>query len=190
METVTPLEALFARIETETQTFAQASGLACPSGCGACCLSPRVEATELEMDVMAKHLIATGEAEIVLEKIQSAGPSAACVLYRPQPGNPAQGRCGHYAQRPTICRLFAFAAVKNKYGKAQLAACHVHLHTQPEVTARTKRAVEAGELVAPLFETAANALLSIDPERGTIRLPINLALERSLQRLLLRKSMI
>jgi Fe-S-cluster containining protein len=183
------LKSLFERIDAETGSFARASGLACPPGCGACCLSPEVEATELEMDVLAEHLADEGLAEVVLERIDAVGEAAPCVIYQPQPGHPERGRCGHYAQRPTLCRLFAFAAVRGKSGKPQLAACHVHRETQPEAAAAAARAVEQSILAAPLYTHAASELLSIDPERGAARMPINQALKRALQRSLLRRAL-
>lgn len=187
--TVDRLKDLFARIDAQTEAFARASGLACPPGCGACCLSPEVEATELEMDVMAGHLAAAGLAGVVLERIAEAGREAPCVLYQPQPGHPERGRCGHYAQRPTLCRLFAFAAVRGKSGKARLAACRVHRETQPGRSASAARAVEDGSIAVPLYAHAASELLDIDPERGAARLPINEALARSLQRTLFWRSL-
>jgi hypothetical protein len=88
-----------------------------------------------------------------------------------------------------LCRLFAFAAVRGKSGKPQLATCHVHRETQPEAAAAAARAVEQGILAAPLYTHAASELLSIDPQRGAVRMPINQALKRSLQRSLLRRAL-
>jgi len=184
--TVDRLKDLYARIDAQTEAFARASGLCCPAGCGACCLSPEVEATELEMEWMAEHLLEQGLAEAVLERIAASGTPSPCVLYVPEAGNPRQGRCGHYGQRPVLCRLFAFAAVQDKTGRARLAACRVHREEQPEAAEAAVRAVEEGTLPVPLFAAAARGLLDIDPERGALRLPINAALRGALARVMAR----
>lgn len=168
------------------ELFARASGLGCPPGCGACCLSPEVEATELEMELMAAHLLDRGEAEAVLAWIEAAGESSPCVLYQAEAGDPRRGRCGHYAQRPVLCRLFAFAAVEDKAGRPQLAVCRVHREAQPEAASAASRAVQEGALPAPRFAEAARELLDIDPERGAVRMPIDQALRGALVRAMAR----
>lgn len=176
------LRELFEAIDRETAAFAGLSGLACPAGCGACCLSPEVETTELEMRVMADHLWNCGAAEAVLERLEAADAPGSCVLYQPETGNARRGRCGHYAQRPTLCRLFAFAAVRDKAGGNRLAACRVHREADPAGVARAEEAVAAGRWTAPLFSRVAEALWDIDPELGSVRRPINEALRRALHR--------
>lgn len=181
-EVLSRLRDLFLRLDEATAEVARRSGLACPPGCGACCLNPEVEATEVELAAMAAHLWEVGEAEEVLRVLEGEDAPESCVLYRPEAGNPRRGRCGHYAHRPTLCRLFAYAAVRDKAGGARLAVCRVQREAQPAEAARAETEVAARHWRAPLYHQVAEELLDIDSELGAERLPINEALRRALQR--------
>jgi len=173
------LRHLFDTLEHETTRISDAHGLRCPTGCGACCLSPEVEATELEMLPMARHLFAIGEGEVWLERLAATPSGSPCVLYRPDPHDRKLGRCGYYAHRPTLCRLFAFAARRNRDGGLELAACRVHKETAPEAVALTQEWIAAGGEV-PVYSDTAMELYAVDPHKGTARFPINEALQRAL----------
>lgn len=170
----------FARMDRATAAFAQASGLACPPGCGACCLSPEVESSVDELGPMAAHLCETGRAEAVLEALAHAGSPASCVLYQPEPGNPGRGRCGAYAHRPPLCRLFGFAAVRDKTGRPRLALCRVHRESAPETAERAARGVEEETCPAPFF---------VEHTAPGPRQPINHALREALEKELLRRAL-
>ena len=100
----------FARIDAKTAAVKAASGFQCPSGCGKCCTSRFVEATEVECIPLALALIEQGKASAVLERIKlakSAG-EATCVIYEPTNPDGSKGQCGMYDHRPGLCRLFGF----------------------------------------------------------------------------------
>lgn len=180
-EVIPQIVALYDRIDTETAAFQAATGLHCPPGCGKCCENPEVEATVLEMMPLALELWRTGEAAAYLERLSTLNGSESCLFYRPDPFVPGNGRCTVYSWRPTLCRLFAFATVKNKQGNPELAVCIRQKQTIPEEVEGAKEAIAQG-MSAPNFGEVATEVANLDPSLGSDRFPINQALERALQR--------
>ncbi len=180
-EVIPQIVALYDRIDTETAAFQTATGLNCPPGCGKCCENPEVEATVLEMMPLALELWRTGEAAEYLERLSSLNSPESCLCYRPDPLVPGNGRCSVYPWRPTLCRLFAFATVKNKLGNPELAACIRQKQTIPDQVEGAKMAIASG-MSAPNFGEIADAVANIDPSLGSDRFPINHALKQALQR--------
>lgn len=101
-------------------------------------------------------------------------PKALCPRFESH-GN-GRGRCLSYEHRPTVCRLFGFAGIRNKHGLVQLTQCRVQKqlgqHPNPNAT-------------PPLFETAARCLTGIHAGYGTERLPIYEALRQALEKVAL-----
>ncbi|MBD2103496.1 YkgJ family cysteine cluster protein [Leptolyngbya sp. FACHB-261] len=174
----------FQEMDQRTQAFAESTGIRCPAGCGRCCTSPTVEATPLELQPMAREIVRRGELLQRLEALAQAETSV-CVLYQTDPSVSGNGRCGLYAWRPTVCRLFGFAAVRTKHGQAELAACYHHTEIQLEVVTTAKQSVRQG-LDTPILSEEAAKIESLDPTWGTERLPINKALKVALEREALR----
>ncbi|MBS3906955.1 MAG: YkgJ family cysteine cluster protein [Syntrophaceae bacterium] len=57
-----------------------------------------------------------------LERIASVRETERCVFFHPDPLIPGNGHCQLYVFRPSVCRLFPFAAMKNEptpWAKAQ-----------------------------------------------------------------------
>lgn len=175
------VEGLLAEIERETGAFADRSGIRCRTGCGQCCLKPAIEARPIELLPLARALHAKGEADEWYERA-AAKPSGNCIFYRPDPRDETMGRCGTYELRPSLCRLFGFAAVNRKDGRPELAACHWHKRLQPQVVVDAQQAIDAGGRV-PLFSEYALRLSMLSPGTGldTI-MPINEALMRALEK--------
>jgi len=173
---------IYRGIDEDTAAFSAATGLVCPPGCGRCCENPRVDATVVEMVPAALWLVESGLAEEFRQRAEQAH-GAWCIFFEPQ--GDGLGRCGAYAWRPTICRLFGFAGVRRKGGARELAACAVHSGTQPDVVTSAMEQVEEG-LNMPVFEDAARKVLAVHPEDGRIRLPINDALLLALERVVRR----
>jgi Fe-S-cluster containining protein len=164
--------ALYAEADRATTAFANATGLACPTGCGTCCTDHRPHVTVDDVAAIAEVAVTDGTAEALLDRALDAGEGA-CVLYEP---NRAPGGCTMYALRPLVCRLFGFAAVRDKHGAPVLATCHVHRATAPDAVARAEAA--AGD--APVFGDL------VDPIDAQGQQPINVALAAALDRALLR----
>lgn len=180
----TQVQAVFDEVDRGTSAFASASGIACPPGCGACCHSPNVEASELEMLPMAEHLMETGEAETVYQLLSQQPGEKICVFFKPVPGSSTDGRCSRYTHRPLVCRLFGFAGRHNKEGRPQFNACKVHQQAIPHEVRDAIDRVDRGTLRPPLFSEAMDAVWAIHPTLGFDRFPINEALRKALERVL------
>lgn len=174
----------FARADAGTAALRAATSLACPPGCGACCLSPEVETTVAEVEPLARALVEEGRAGALIERLADA--PAPCALYVPEPDDPRRGRCSAYRDRPLVCRLFGFSARRDRQGQPELLACRTMRAGDPDGVARAARAVAAGEVEAPVSADLARALVSELPGEAGRLLPINVALARALERELLR----
>ena len=176
-------EALLAELGAATDAYAAASGLRCREGCGQCCLRPGIETQVVELLPLARALLASGEADAAYERA-GADPDGRCVFYRPSGPDETRGRCGQYALRPSLCRLFGFAAVSGKDGRPPaLAACHWHKRLTPDTVATAQQAIDGGAEV-PLFSawTMKFRLLAPTPALAE-RLPINRALMRAIEKM-------
>ena len=182
-----PLEGLIAA-ERAAHGFAAASGLACPPRCGACCLSPEVEASAGECAPLAAELAREGRGEQVLAALAGAAErgETRCVLYRPDPGDPRHGRCAAYALRPLVCRLYGFAGRRTRDGASELVLCRTMAEHDPARAAAAQALVAAG-LAPPLFADHARALSAAEPGEPARLVPINEALRAALERELLRR---
>lgn len=172
--------ALYRTADALTDEVSRGAGLACPTGCGACCVRTPPHVSVADMAPIARAAIASGEAEGLHERAVATG-AGPCVLFAP---GRLPGSCTVYALRPVICRLFAFAAVRDKHGARELAVCREHTAADPAAPARARAYLDAGG-AAPMF--ADLQLEAHDPDDGPAELvPINLALAAALERELLR----
>jgi len=176
---------LFARIDRATTDFAAASGITCAPGCGQCCNNPAVEASVAELEPMAETLFATGEAERV-HALATAAHGRPCVLYAADPADPRKGRCSRYGDRPTLCRLFGFAAVRTRRPTPELAACRIHRQHDAAAVARGEALAERGE--APLMADFGMELRALAGAGSQAELmPINDAIRLAIERAFLRR---
>lgn len=161
---------IYSEIDRQIETFQQASGLQCPSGCGKCCENPEVETTVLEVLPLALELLRRNEAEYWLDKAAKSISEniGVCIFYQADPLIAGNGRCGVYTWRPSLCRLFGFASIKNKHDRPELAACKIHKQTMPE--ALINLPIE----LAPNFGDFSMQLRNLQPEQSDL-VPINQA---------------
>ncbi|HEY9877225.1 MAG TPA: YkgJ family cysteine cluster protein [Leptolyngbyaceae cyanobacterium] len=171
----------YAQMDAEANVVQAKTGLHCPSGCGRCCDNPHIEATPLEMLPMAAELVHRGEHLAWLEEIKLGASSGVCVCYKPNPNIPGNGRCRMYDWRPSLCRLFGFAATHDKAGNPILAHCSHHKAVMPETLATVQAAVAKG-LPIPQFAHWQAQVANIDLHWGYQRMPINQALQVALER--------
>jgi len=172
---------VYEEIDRQTAALKARTGLRCPPGCGTCCSSFEVEATELEMLPAARKLFRRREALSWLERLRAADDDGPCVFYQPERSARGEGCCGIYILRPAVCRLFGYGAVKNKYGIAQLAVCTVMKKGMPQAAQDAAYAVARG-LTAPTFTDFARQVAGLEPSLGGRLLPINCALRFALER--------
>jgi Fe-S-cluster containining protein len=175
---------IYQEIDQHTARLGLAFGLRCPSLCGACCDSPRVEATVLETLPLAEEIYRRKEEEallVALEKKRNQDDFK-CVLYLPNPGFPGTGRCSYYEFRPLVCRLFGFAFRRNRLGNLEFSACKVMKERPPEAVHRFENGISE-TLVTPVYQESFMRIASLDPGIGYRCLPINRALREALERL-------
>jgi Fe-S-cluster containining protein len=177
--------ALYRSADEQTAALATATGLACPSGCGHCCQHHKPEVTVADMMPVAEAVVRDGRGDGLYELARARGGAEPCVFFVP---GRLPGGCTMYELRPLLCRLFGFAAVRNKHGRAELAVCHVHKEETPAVAASAAAHVAAGGAVAMFAELQAEAD-GLDPDRARSQLPINLALVQALEIVLLRQQL-
>lgn len=183
---VAALEAVYAGLDAAGERFARESGMACPPGCGACCRSPFVEASVLELIPMAARMFREGDAEAWLARTEDSGGKGPCVLYQATSPDGTLGRCTRYRERPALCRLFGFAGGRDKRGEVAFEVCR-HLATvAPEVADGVRARVASGVQV-PVFAEALARVASVDPHLALPLLPINEALRRALHWVGLRR---
>ncbi len=175
------VETLFDQLDKESAQFKESSGIGCDSGCGQCCTSPEIEASPLEFLPWAFHLFLNGEAEKMLVKIAEADGST-CVIYKPLSIH-NQGRCSDYKYRGLICRLFGFAANKDKYGNLRLVTCKIIKEGQLASFNITNDSIKKG-LKVPIFTEYYMQLYQIDFKLGNLILPVNKALKMALEEVL------
>ena len=175
------VETLFEQLEQESRQFESAAGLSCVSGCGNCCTYADIEASPLEFLPWAFHLFLNGQAEKT-RNLLNKNESATCFIYKPL-SIVNQGRCSTYKYRGLICRLFGFAANKDKYGNLRLSTCKIIKEGQTEQYKSAADAISKG-LYVPIFTDYYMQLNQIDFHLGNIILPVNKALKMALEEVL------
>ncbi|MCJ7467264.1 MAG: YkgJ family cysteine cluster protein [Maribacter sp.] len=180
---VRSVELLFHQLEKEIAQFQSHTKLHCIAGCGKCCTKPDVDATPLEFLPWAYHIFLEGMAMQVLEEIKKQ-PTAICHLYRSLTlMDNTKGSCSDYPHRGLICRLFGFAAGRDKLGLLRLATCKIIKENQSEDYERTVVAINNG-LSIPIFSDYYQKLAQIDFRLGNQIVPINRALQLALEEVL------
>jgi hypothetical protein len=177
------VEQLFQKLENEIEHFQSESKLHCILGCGKCCTTPNIDASPLEFLPWAFHLFLNGKAEETLDELNKK-TNLSCHLYRPLTiVDTNSGSCSNYVYRGLICRLFGYAASRDKYGKLRLATCKIIKENQQENYLNTVEAISHG-LYVPIFSDYYMNLSQIDYGLGTQILPINQALKRAIEEVL------
>lgn len=177
------VRAVLGRLTEESNAVLKASGLGCRSGCGACCLTPGIEARPLELLPLATALEASGDAEAAYAAA-TADPGGICVFYQRTEGSAGErGRCGVYALRPALCRLFGAAGVRTKGGVKALA-CKVQKLDMPEAVAAAEDMLVHNQ--GPLAGDFGMALSSLAPGSALAEpQPFNRALVVALEKVAL-----
>lgn len=167
---------LLEEAQNATDEFAAKTQIKCREGCGQCCLKPGIEVQVVEMLPLAMSLVENSEADKWYD-LAARDPSGRCVFYAPDPRDETLGRCQKYALRPSICRLFGFAAVSTKDSKhPALAACFWHKRLQPETVTAAQTAIDHGTAV-PLFADFHMRMFALAPTPSLSEImPINQAL--------------
>jgi Fe-S-cluster containining protein len=172
---------LYSEMDRQTAEFRNATGLRCLPSCGQCCESAPPEATVIELLPAAEELFSRGEAQQWLERIASVRETERCVFFQPDPLIPGNGHCQLYVFRPSVCRLFAFAAMKNKNGKPELLTCRRQKEQIPLPVKGAQEAISGG-MAVPSFDYFFLKMVALEPSLGRQRVPINRALHLALEK--------
>jgi uncharacterized protein len=177
------IEELFQRLDSEINAFKFETSLHCLTGCGKCCSKPDIDASPLEFLPWEFHLFLNGKAEETLLELDSASIST-CHIYRPFALlEEYNGSCSNYRYRGLICRLFGYAASRDKYGELRLATCKIIKENQLENFNNTEEAISKG-LYVPIFTDYYMQLSQIDYRLATTMLPVNDALKIAIEEVL------
>ncbi len=177
------VEQLFDRLENEITAFQCETKLYCPPGCGKCCTTPDIDASPLEFLPWALHLFLNGKAEEMLAELNDKTITN-CHIYRPLTVlDRTNGSCSNYRYRGLICRLFGYAANRDKYGKLRLASCKIIKEEQQENHADAQNAISKG-LYVPVFTDYYMQLAQIDYRMASVILPVNKALKMAIEEVL------
>lgn len=131
----------------------------------------------------AFYLFLNGKAEGTLVKLNQK-TNTNCHLYRPLSVlDSNNGSCSNYRYRGLICRLFGYAANRDKYGQLRMATCKIIKENQQENYNNTEEAISKG-LYVPVFTDYYMRLTQIDNRLATTLLPINEALKIAIEEVL------
>jgi len=158
--------------EAEARRFARSARLACPAGCGWCCVEGRPEDSLLSALPAAREAVRLGAFDRLAEAAErnALGP---CVFYDPR----GPGHCSLYAVRPLVCRLFGFAGQRDKRGRVRFRPCR-----------RMRAPAGPCACTPPVFSDHAMRLEGIYPPLGQVRAPLNVAFYRAAEWLMLHQS--
>lgn len=174
---------LFSQLESEISQFQAKTNLHCVKGCGHCCTKPDIHASPLEFIPWAFDLFLHGKAEEKLTELQSR-VAPICAIYQPLTvADAINGKCGDYAHRGLICRLFGYAANRNKHGELQLGTCAIIREGQKENVDSANVAIKQ-DLPVPIYTDYYMKLAQIDYKMATILVPINKALILAIEEVL------
>jgi len=176
---VKAVEKIFASLEQEISLLQKSSGLGCIAGCGKCCFKADVEATSLEFLPFAFHLYLTGRIEEHYDLLLNR-KSSMCSIFAPEPDSLVKGSCSEYRYRGLICRLFGFSAVRHKHNVAGFITCAPLKNLEPEKVAKIQSDMTSGQTV-PMMNDYYFQIRSIDPDLGTILMPINQAIIQAIE---------
>lgn len=168
------IDELYQNMSAEFGAAQKASGLNCPPDCGQCCTVPTVEASAMEMLPMALELWKQGRAETLLDEMSQRDLST-CVMFA--------GRCTMYAQRPSVCRMFAVASRLNKDAERELSLCR----ELRSLYAQKIDLIDKAQL--PDMSEWSFRSLQIHPEFLRERRPISMALCVALEKVLFYKTL-
>lgn len=171
-----------------TDEFCQTTGLHCRRGCGACCQTPDISTTPLELLPLAQSLLAQGKDQEILKAIESHAHAGHCIMHEVKDLSQSKGRCTAYEYRPGICRLFGFAAQKNKYDQVKLLTCKTIKSDLPQAVDKAQAHLDQG-LPAPAFYEYQARVNAIDPFLGATPMPFNQALQKAIQYLGLKQDL-
>ncbi|MFC3416527.1 YkgJ family cysteine cluster protein [Algoriphagus hitonicola] len=170
---------LFGQLDLETKELADQGGLACISGCGRCCSSPKVTASPLEFLPLAFDFYEKGTANQALESLENLPESGQCMIYRKTSEDGSFGFCSNYANRGMICRIFGSAARRNKNGVKELITCKILKESKKEAFEELSVQINQGKSI-PMATEYYSQLNDLDQYLSE-SYPINVAIRKAIE---------
>jgi uncharacterized protein len=172
---------LFQELDSEIAKFSAESGLSCKSGCGECCLYPKVHATILEFIPFAYKMLLEERAFELLERLNSSvAESSNCIIYNPFSLLSSKGHCSDYENRGLICRLYGYSANTNKDGSHSMITCSIIKSNHQEFF-RNAESLLANSSHLPIAAEYYSKLQSVDLTLTMQTYPINIAIRKALE---------
>ncbi|MFC4872259.1 YkgJ family cysteine cluster protein [Negadavirga shengliensis] len=178
------VQGIFEELEVEARQFLEKSQLQCLAGCGRCCTKPDIFATVLEFLPMALHAYQNGSAYSLLETINNASNTDVCIIFKQMISANDRGFCTDYRNRGLICRLFGQAARRDKNGNLELLTCKSIKEDKKDQYMQAQNAINES-LPVPISSHYYQRLHNIDPSLGHETFPINTALKKALEMVLM-----
>ena len=152
-----------------------------------CCKTQSIEATLLETLPLAEAIFNNGEEDLILQTVeeQLLKDDFSCILFRFL-GNTLNGFCTYYPYRPLLCRLFGFAARRNRLDELDFCTCKHLRGISPDSVRRAEFSVSMG-LRIPIYQESFMRIAAMNPTIGFLRRPINLAIKEALEYLYWRR---
>jgi Fe-S-cluster containining protein len=167
------LQKVYAEMGETFSAYQASTGLACPPGCGKCCLNPDVEASVLEMIPLALKIYDEGKVDEWLLKLETTSQTY-CLFLTQLPGSD-KSFCGSYNERPSVCRMFGIAGTFDKYHSVTHSICKHLKEIYPIIPQANKE--------TPLMPLWSSRLAALDPELIQNKLPVNQALHAALEKI-------
>lgn len=191
---VRSVEDVLSVIDQKINNLKASTNIACREGCGDCCNNPSVEAQVVEMLPLADAIIESGKADDIFDlATQSVGKP--CIFYKSAPNDKTVGRCTVYDKRPSLCRLFGFAAVRDKNQKLQPVVCTWQKQLFPNEVEKFRNVCTRlipgndgdGESAFPVFSDFGTQIQSLAPgppynQRLHINEALSIAIEKQFHR--------
>ena len=182
MELTSHVYRVYKKLDKTINRFQSATNINCIKECGICCRNWWVEATILEVLPVANEIYVRHMEDELFSSIQEKDgrEDVNCVLFVPDTLHEENGSCAYYEWRPLICRLFGFAARRDKNNQIDWATCKIIKNRIPNEIQRAKMGISAG-LKIPVYQDAFFRIASLHPGMGYQRFPINQALKKALE---------
>ncbi len=179
-ETVNNLQKFYEEMASTFSDYQASTGLACLSGCGRCCVNPDVEASVLEMLPFALKIYDQGLLNEWLIKLENPATDY-CVLFQGE--SSGKGKCGHYLERPSVCRMFGVAGYADKNNQAVLSICKYIRENEPEKASEKQKNLDRKSV--PMMSEWVSQICHLGEPAIQRRVPINNAIKQALEKIAL-----
>ncbi len=180
---VKAVERVFKSLDEEIDKLKKETGLHCLAGCGKCCTKADIDSSPIEYLPLAFEWFQKGQAEEKLELLRNED-NPICINYSPLSLSAQEsGSCGVYSHRGLICRLFGFAASRDKNGDLRFVTCKLIKENQPTEFQSVNELIQRKEYV-PVFSDYYKRLFQIDFKLANQIHPINKAIRIAIEEVL------